>query len=221
MSRTYSLFVFDQSLSHVWLFVTPWTAARQASLSFTPSLSPGVCSNSCPLSQWCYPTISSSAPSFYSCPQSFPESGFFSNDLSLHLRWPKYSSFSFSISPSMNSQGWFPSGLIGLISLYYKGLSRVFSTTTIQRHPLFSAQPSLWLNSPIHTWLLEKTQFWQYGKVMSLIFNTLSSFVIALLPRSMCFLTAWLQSLSAVILESKKIKPVTVSDFPLLFAIER
>ena len=84
-----------QSLSHVWLFVTPWTTARQAFLS---SLSPWVCWNSCPLSQWCHPSISSFVSSFSSCPQSFPASGFFSSESALCNRWPKY--WSFSSSPS-------------------------------------------------------------------------------------------------------------------------
>ena len=76
-------------------FVTPWTAARQASLSFT--LSPGVCSNSCPSSQWCHPTIWSSVSRFSSCPQSFPALVSFPMSW-LCIRWPKYWSFSFSIS---------------------------------------------------------------------------------------------------------------------------
>ena len=83
-------------LSHVWLFATPWTAARQVSLSFTifPARS-----NSCPLSQWCHPTISSSVTSFSSCPQSFPAS-IFSNESAQCIRWPKNWPFSFCISPS-------------------------------------------------------------------------------------------------------------------------
>ena len=83
-----------QSLSHVWL-VIPRTARLPC-----PSLSPRACSNSCPLSLWCHPTISSSVAPFSSCPQSFPASGFFSNELALHITWPKYWSFSFSISLS-------------------------------------------------------------------------------------------------------------------------
>ena len=70
------------------------------------------------------------------------------------IRWPKYWSFSFSISPSMNIQGWFPLGLTGLISLQSKGLSRVFSNITVQTHQFFGTQLSLWSNSNIHTWLL-------------------------------------------------------------------
>ena len=126
-----------------------------------PSPSPGVCSNSCSLSQWCHPTISSSVIPF-SCPQSFPASGSF----------PMRASGSFPMSQSlesdgqsigvsalasvlsMNIQDWFPLGLTGLIFLLSKGLSRVLSNTTVQKHQLFGAQTSIWSNSHIHTWLL-------------------------------------------------------------------
>ena len=107
----------------------------------------------------------------------------------------------------MNIQGWFPLGLTGLLSLLSKRLSRLFFSTTLQKHQFFSTQPSLWSNSHIHTWLLEKTTaltIWTFvSKVISLLFNTLSR--IAFLPRSKCLLISWLQSLSTVILEPKKI----------------
>ena len=141
-----------QSLSRVWLFVTPWTAAHQAS---SPSPTPGVHPNSCPLSRWCHPTISSSVISFSSCHQSFPASGSFPmNQL--------FASAGQSIGPSasvfpMNIQGWFPLGWTGWISLQSKGLSRVFSSTTIQKHEFLSTQHYLWSNSHINTWLLEKS----------------------------------------------------------------
>ena len=88
-------------------------------------------------------------------PLVFPSSKVFSNESSFRIRWPKYWSFSFSISPLMNIQGWFPLGLTGLISL----LSRVFSSTIIciWKHQFFGTQPSLWSHSQIHTWLLERT----------------------------------------------------------------
>ena len=138
-----------QLLGHVLLFVTPWTAAHQASL-VCPSLSPWVCSNSCPLSQWCYPTILFSVTLLSSCHQSFPASG------SFPISW-LFTSGGQSIGASasvlpMNIQGWFPLGLTGLISVLSKGLSRVFSSTTIWKHQLFSAQPSLWSNSHICTY---------------------------------------------------------------------
>ena len=119
-------------------------------------------------------------------------------------------SASASVCP-MNIQGWFPSGLTGLISLQSKGLSRVFSSTTIRRHQFFGIQPSLWSNSHIYTWILEKSQPTFVSKVMSLLFNMLSRLVIALLPRSKHLLISQLQSPTAVILEPKKIKSLIVS----------
>ena len=128
-----------QSLSCVRLFATPWTAACQASLS-----TPGAYSNSCPSSWWCHPTISSSVVPFSSCLQSFQASGslpmsqfFASGGQSIVV----------SASASvllMNIQDWFPLGLTGWISLQSKGLSRVFSNTTVQKHQFFSAWLSLW-----------------------------------------------------------------------------
>ena len=90
-----------QSFSHVRLFATPWTSAHQASLSITNSYHP----NPCPSSWWCHPTISSSVIPFSSCPQSFLASGFFSNESALRIRWPKYWSFSFNISPFSEHPG--------------------------------------------------------------------------------------------------------------------
>ena len=144
-----------QSLSHVWLIVTPWTAARQASLSITSSQS---FSNSCPLSQWCHPTISSSVIPF-SCLRSFPTSRSFPMS---QFFTSGGQSIRVSASPSvlpMNIQDWFPLGWTGWISLQSKGFSRVFSSTTVQKHQFFSAQLSSWSNSPIHTWLLENHSF--------------------------------------------------------------
>jgi len=121
-----------------------------------PSPTPRACSNSCPLSQWYHSTISSSVVPFSSCLQSFPASGscpmsqlFASGGESLGV------SASASVLP-MNIQDWFPLGLTGLISFLSKGLSRVFSNTTVQKHQFFCSQLSLWSNSHIHTWLLEK-----------------------------------------------------------------
>ena len=120
------------------------------------SLSPGVCSDSCPLSQWCHPTISSSVSLFYSCPQSFPVSGSF--PMSWYFTSDGQSTGASALASvlPMNIQAWFPIGFTGLISLVFKGLSRVFSSTTIPKHRFFSTQPSLWTNSHICTWLLEK-----------------------------------------------------------------
>ena len=108
-----------------------------------PSPTPRIYSNRCPLSQWCYPTISSSVVPFSSCPQSLPASGSF--PMSQLFPWSGQSigvSASTSVFP-MNAQDWSPLGLTGLISLQSKGLSRVFSNTTVQKHQFFGAQLSL------------------------------------------------------------------------------
>ena len=149
-----------------------------------PSPTPQVHSNSCPSSQWKHPTISSSVVPFSSRLQSFPATGsfpkswFFGN----HSTWPKYWSFSFSINPS--SEYSFPLGWTGWISLQSKGLSRVFSNTTVQKHQFCSAQPSSQSNSHIHTWPQEKPLPWldeHLLAVMSMLFNMLSRLVITFL----------------------------------------
>jgi len=178
-----------------------------------PSPSPGVCSNSCPLSQWCHPTISSSV-ALFSCSQSFPASRYFPMSKFIVMRWPKYWSFSFSIS-LFNEYSGLISFRIDWISLWFKGLSRIFSSTTVQKHQFLGTQPSLYgLTLTLHmttgkTIALTWRTF--VGKVISLVFNMLSRFVIAFLPRSKCLLISWLQSPSAVILEPKKITSVTAS----------
>ena len=117
----------------------------------------------------------------------------------------------------MNIQDWFPLWLTGLISLQSKGLSRVFSNTTVWKHQFFSAQLSWWFNSHICTGLLEKPELWLDGPLSAkwclcfLIYCP--RLVIAFIPRSKCLLISLLQSPSAVILEPKKIKSVTVSIF--------
>ena len=113
-----------------------------------PSPSPGACSNSCPLSQWCHPTISSSVIPFFSCLQSFPASG------SFPMSWlfvPTGQNIGVSASASvlpMNIQSWFPLGLTGLISLLSNRLSRVFFSNTFQKHQFFGAQP--WFQYSCH-----------------------------------------------------------------------
>ena len=120
-----------------------------------PSPSPRACSNTCSLSQWCHPTTSCSVISFSSHLQSFPESGsFLMSQFFASGGQSIGTSASASVLP-MNIQVWFPLGLTGLI-LLFKGLSRVFPSTTVQKHQLLCAQPSLWSNSYIPTWLLEK-----------------------------------------------------------------
>ena len=119
-----------------------------------PSLSSRVCSNSCPLSRWCHPVISSSVSPFSSCRQSFPASGSFL--MSLLFASGGQSIRASALVLPMNIQGCFPLGLIGLISLLSRRLSRIFSSTRAWKHQFFSTQPSLQSNFYICTWLLEK-----------------------------------------------------------------
>ena len=133
-----------------------WPHGLQHDKPPCPSPTPGVYPNSCPLSQWCHPTISSSVIPFSSCPQSFPASGSFqmsqlfaSGGQSIGV------SASTSVLP-MNTEDWSPLEWTGWISLQSKGLSRVFSNTLVQKHQFFSTQISLQSNSHIPTWLLGK-----------------------------------------------------------------
>ena len=140
-------------------FATPRTTAHQASLSSTISQSLLKLLST----ELVMPTISSSVVPFTSCLRFFPASEYFPMS-------QLFTSGGQSIGPSasasvlpMNSEGWFSLGLIGLMSLLSKGLSRVFSSTTVQRHQFSSAQPSLWSNSHNRTRLLEKSQLWLHG----------------------------------------------------------
>ena len=133
------LFLFSHSVmcNSLW---PPWTKTHQVPC---PSPSTRAWSNSCPLTRWCHPTISSSVVPFFSCLQSFPASGSFPMS---HLFTSDGQSIGASASTSvlpMNIQGWFPLGLIDFISLKSKELSRVFSNTTVQKHQFFGAQLSL------------------------------------------------------------------------------
>ena len=119
------------------------------------------------LSQWCHPTTSSSVIPFSSRLQSFPASGSFPMSQFFESGGQSIgASASASVLP-MNNQGWFPLRLTHLIPLLSKGLSRVFSSPTAWKHQFFSAQPSLWSNSHIHIWLLEKPQLWVYGVLLA------------------------------------------------------
>ena len=133
-----------------------WPHESQHARLPCPSPTPRVHSNSCPLSRWCHPTISSSIVPFSSHLQSFPASGSFQmSQLFASGGQSVEVSASTSVLP-MNTQDWSPLEWTGWISLQSKGLSRVFSNTTVQKHQFFGAQLSLWSNSHIHTWLLEK-----------------------------------------------------------------
>ena len=155
-----------QSLSRVQLFATPWTAVRQASLSITNSQNPPK-----PMS------IVSAMPSNHLMlclpllllPSIFPSIRIFSNESALHIRWPNYWSFSFNISPSNEHPGLISFRMDWLISLQSKGLSRVFSSTTVWKHQFFSAQPSLWSSSHICTWLLGNSIIYLYTYILSLL----------------------------------------------------
>ena len=120
-----------------------------------PSLTPGVHPNSCPLCRWCHPTIPSSVIPFSSCSQSFPESGSFQMSQLSASGGQSIGVSAWSVFP-MNTQDWSPLGWTGWISLQSKGLSGVFSNSTVQKHQLFGAQLSSQSNSHIHTWPLEK-----------------------------------------------------------------
>ena len=134
-----------------------WPHELQHARPSCPSPTPRVHPNSCPLSWWCHPAISSSVVPFSSCPQSLPASESFSNESTLCMRWPKYWSFSFSISPSNEHPGLlsFRMDWLDLLAVFNR-LSRVFSNTTVQKHQFLGAQLSSQSNSHIHTWPLEK-----------------------------------------------------------------
>ena len=201
-----------QLLSHVQLFVTPWTAAHQASLSITNSrgllklmsIELVMPSNSLILCR-----------SFFLLPSIFPSIRVFSNESVFHIRWPKYWSFSFSISPSNEYSGLISFRIDWLDLLAVQGtlkslLQHHSSKASILQHSgFFMVQLSHPYMTVRKTLALTIQTF--VDKVMSLLFNKLSRFVIAFLPRSKHLLISWLQSPSAVILESKKIKSVTVS----------
>ena len=207
-----------QWLSHVWLFVTPLTAKCQASLSITNAQSPHKTMS-----------IESVMPSKHlilCCPllllpSIFPSIRVFSNESALHIRWPKYWSFSFNISPS-NEHPRVISFRMDWLDLHavqgtLKSLLQHHSSkaSILQLSAFFIVQLSHPYMTTGKTIALTRRTF--VGKIMSLLLNMLSRLVITFLPRSKCLLISWLQSLSAVILEPKKIKSVTV---PHLFAMK-
>ena len=142
-----------QSLSRVRLVATPWIAAHQASLSITNSQS---LPNSCPSSWWCHPAISSSVIPFTVCPQSLQESESFPISQLFTRGGQRIAVSASSSGLPMDTQDWSPLGWTGGIFLQSKGLSRVFSNTTVQKHQLFGAQLCLESNSHLHTWPLGK-----------------------------------------------------------------
>ena len=171
---------------------------------------PGVYSNSCLLSWWCHPTISSFVVSFYSCLQSFQVLGFFQMSQIFCIRWPKYWSFSFNISPSNEHPGLisFRVGWLDLLAVQgtLKSLLQHHSAkaSILQCSAFFVVQFSHPYMTIGKTIALTRWTF--VGKVMSLLFNMLSRLVTTFLPRSKCLLISWLQSPFAVIWEPPKNK---------------
>ena len=158
----YIQLVVVQLLSCVWLFKTLWTAACQTPLSSTilGSL----------LKFISIETVMLCNHFILYCPlflllSIFPSIRVFTNESALHIRWGQSMGVSISVL-SMTILGWFPLGLTDLISLQSKGLSRDFSSTTVGKRQSFGAQPSIWSNNHIHTWLLEK-QLWLYGPLLA------------------------------------------------------
>ena len=142
--------------SHSVVSDSLWPHESQHARPPCPSPTPRVSSDSCPSSPWCHPAISSSVIPFSSCPQSLPASKSF--PMSQLFTWGSGSTGVSALASFLpkKSQGWSPLEWTGWISLQSKGLSRVFSNTTLQKHQFFSAQPSSQSNSHIYTWLLEK-----------------------------------------------------------------
>ena len=158
-----------------------WPHESQHARSPCPSPTPRVYPNPCPSSWWCYPSISSSVIPFSSCPQSLPASGSF--PMSQLFAWSGQST---GVLP-VNTQDLSPLGWTGWISLQSKGLSRVFSNTTVQKHQFFGPLENMTTGKTIAL-----TRWTFVGKVMSLLFNMLSRLVITFLPSSKRLLISWL-----------------------------
>ena len=200
--------------SHSLVSDSLWPHGLQHARLPCPSPTPGACSNSCPLSRWCHPTIDPlSSPLLPS--SIFPSIRVFSNESALHIRWPKYWSFSFSISPSNEYFGLISFRIDWLDLLAVQGTLK----SLLQHHS--SKASILWLSAFFivqlsHPYMITGktialTRQTVVDKEMSLLFGMLSRFVIAFLLRSKCLFISWLQSPFAVILELKKIKSVTVA----------
>ena len=205
-----------QPLSRARLFATPWTAAHQASLSITSSrslfklMSIELVTPSNHLIPYC--------PVLF-LPSIFPNIRVFSTESVLHIRWPKYWSFSFSLSPSNEYSGFISFRIDWLDLLAVQGTLK----SLLQHHSSKASIlwcPAFFMVQLSHSYMttgktIALTTWTFVGKVMSLLFNMLSRFVIALLPKSKHLLISWLQSPSAVILEAKKIKSHCFHCFPI------
>ena len=180
-----------------------------------PSLSSGACSNSCPFSWWYCPTILSSVIPFSPYLLSFPASGSFALSWLFASGGQSFGASALASVLPMYTKVWFPLGLTGLICLQYKGLLKGLhqhhntKASILQCSAFFMVQ----LSHPYMTTgrSIALTRWTFASKIMSLLFNMLSRLVITFLPRSNCLLISWLQSPSAVILDPKKMKSVTVS----------
>ena len=183
-----------------------------------PSPTPRACSNPCPLSQWCHPTISSSVIPFSSCLQFSPASGVFSKESVLHSRWPKYWSFSFDISPSSEYSGLISFRMDWFDLLVVQGTLKSFlqchsSKASILRHLAFFMVK--FSHPYMTTGKIIALTIWTFaGKVMSVLFNTLCRFVIAFLPRSKCLLISW----HLCVVSELRGKTFTFSHLRMVFA---
>ena len=207
----YPKFSSVQLLSRVWLFATPWTAAHQASLSITNSRSlfklisiELVMPSNPPI--LCHPLLL--------LPSIFPSIRVFSNESVLHITWPKYWSFSFTISPSNEHSGLFSFRMDWALLAIQRTLKSLLQhhsskASILQCSVFFIVQLSHPYMTTGETIAMTDQSF--VGKVMSLLFNMLSKLVITFLPRNKCLLISCLQSLSAVLLEPPQIRSVTIS----------
>ena len=201
--------------SHSVVSDSLWPHVLQHNSFPCPSLSPGVCSNSLPLSRWCYPNISSSVTLFSSCPQSFPASGSFPMGGLFTLGGQSIGASTSASVLAMSIQSWFPIELTCLISLLSKGLSRVFYITTVWKNQFFSTQPSLWSNSHMYMTTEKHIDL----TIWNLVANWCLCFLICCLGLSWLFFQRantfnFITTVpSTVILEPKKIKCFTILHF--------
>ena len=197
---------------------------RQHTRPPRPPTTPGVYTNSCPLSLWCHATISSSVIPFSSCLQSFPASGSFPNESALHIRWSKYWSFSLHIGPSNEHPGLISFRMDWMDLLAVQGTLKSLlqhhssKASIIRCSAFFTVQLSHPYITTGKTIALTRQTF--IDKVMSLLFNMLFRLVITFHPRGKCLLISWLRSPSTVILEPPKIKSASDPLFPPLFAMK-
>ena len=206
--------IHSVQFSHSVVSNSLWPHRLQHTRPPCPSPTPGVYPNSCPLSRWCHPAISFCCLPLLLPTSIFPSIRVFSNDSALRIRWPKYWSFSFNISPSNEHSGLISFRMDWLDLLAVQGTLKSLlqhhssKASILCRLALFIVQLSHPYMTTGKTIALTRQTF--VGKVMSLLFNMLSRLVITFLPRNKCLLISWLQSLSAMILEPPKIKSTTV-----------